>query len=216
MEIPIKPLLLVFAILYISIVFIGRTLIVWRKTKNFPITYGKTNSAHDFLGRIFKLLLIVNVLSTMVYLASESLYRYFISLEALEIVPVRLLGLALAYSSMLWTMIAQAQMGLSWRIGIDAGQKTEIVRRGLFKFVRHPIYFGVMTTTWSLFLIMPNVLNLIISLMTTLTLAVQARLEEEYLTQVYGDEYMSYSSQSLEFVNARRLELDIPELEGDL
>lgn len=194
MEVAIKSLLLLFVVLYISIVFVGRTLIVWRKTKNFPITYGKTDSAHDYLGRMFKMLLVLSMFSLIVYVASETLYQYFIPLTILEVVPLKLLGLAIAYSSMLWTIVAQAQMGLSWRIGIDTGQKTELVRKGLFKFSRHPIYLGVMTTALSLFMIMPNVLNLIIFLMTALTLAVQARLEEEYLTQVYGDEYLRYSS----------------------
>lgn len=193
MEMVIKLLLLLFAVLYISVVFVGRTLIVWRKTKNFPITYGKTDSAHDYLGRLFKMLIVLSMFSLMVYLASQTLYQYFIPLAILEVVPLKLLSLVLAYSSMLWTVIAQAQMGSSWRIGIDTGQKTEMVRNGLFKFSRHPIYLGVMTTALSLFLIMPNVFNLIIFLMTALTLAVQARLEEEYLAQVYGDEYLRYS-----------------------
>jgi protein-S-isoprenylcysteine O-methyltransferase Ste14 len=193
MEMAIKPLLLLFAVLYLSLVFVGRTLIVWRKTKKFPITYGKSDSAHDYLGRIFKMLIVLYMLSSTVYVASETLYQYFIPFTILEVSPVKLLGLAMAYSSMLWTIIAQGQMGLSWRIGIDRDQKTEMVRKGLFRFSRHPIYLGVMTTALSLCLIMPNALNLIILLMTALTLNVQARLEEEYLTQVYGDEYLGHS-----------------------
>jgi protein-S-isoprenylcysteine O-methyltransferase Ste14 len=34
------------------------------------------------------------------------------------------------------------QMGDSWRIGIDQEQKTSLVRHGVFKLSRNPIFLG--------------------------------------------------------------------------
>ena len=193
METIIQFLLILFVVLYISCVFVGRTLIVWRKTKKFPITYGKTDSAHDFLGRIFKVLIFLSIVSPIIYVTSGEFYQYLLPIKLFEIETLQIIGLILAYSSMIWTILAQTQMGKSWRIGIDENSETELVQKGLFKFSRHPIYLGVMTTSLSLFLVLPNVLNLIIFLMTLLTIMVQARLEEEYMIKVYGEQYLRYS-----------------------
>jgi len=186
-------LLILFVILYISCVFVGRTFIVWRNTKKFPITYGKTDSAHDFLGRMFKILIILSIASPIIYVTSGEFYQYLLPLKIFEINTLEILGLVLAYISMIWTIIAQTQMGTSWRIGIDENNKTELVQKGLFKISRHPIYLGVMTTSFSLFLVLPNVFNLIVFLMTFLTIMVQARLEEEHMAKIYSEEYLSYS-----------------------
>lgn len=193
MDTLIKYLLILFAILYVSFVFVGRTLIVWKKIQKFPITYGKTGSAHDFLGRVFKLLIALSLISPIVYASSEKLYQYLFPLKIFEIATIQILGIILAYFSMAWTIIAQSQMGTSWRIGIDENQKTELVQKGLFRYSRHPIYLGVATTSLSLFLVIPNLLTIIIFLTTYLTIAVQARLEEEYMTRIYGQQFLSYS-----------------------
>jgi len=193
MEEIIKILLALFVVIYISIVFVGRTFIVWRKTKVFPITYGKTDSAHDFAGRVFKILVILSIVSPLFYIISGELYQNLISIKVFENISLKLFGLFLAYASMLWTIIAQSQMDASWRIGIDLNHKTEFVHKGLFRFSRHPIYLGVMATPLSIFFILPNVLNLIIFLMTFLTIMIQARLEEEYLAKIYGEQYLLYS-----------------------
>jgi len=188
----IQSLLILFVVLYILCVFVGRTLVVWRKTKKFPITYGKTDSAHDFLGRIFKILIILSIVSPIIYVTSAKFYQYLLPIKIFEIGILEIIGLVSAYVSMVWTIIAQTQMGTSWRIGIHVNNKTDLVQKGLFKISRHPIYLGVMTTSFSLFLVLPNVFTLIIFLMTFLTIMVQARLEEEYMRKIYNEEYLSY------------------------
>lgn len=196
MESIIQSLLILFAILYIACVFVGRTVIVWRKTKRFPIAYGKTDSAHDFLGKIFKISIVLSLVSPIIYVTSEKFYQSLLPLNFFETSTLQIIGLVLAYTSMVWTILAQAQMGESWRIGIDERSKTELVKKGLFRFSRHPIYLGVMTTSASLFLILPNILNLIIFLITFLTIMVQARLEEEYMRKIYNEQYSSYSKKT--------------------
>ncbi len=193
METVINYSLLLFAILYISSVTVGRTLIVQRKIKKSPITYGKTDSVHDFLGRTLKILYFLTVVGIIIYLTSENLYQNLLPIKIFEITALKIIGLILAYASMVWTIIAQVQMGASWRLGIDENQKTELIQNGLFKLSRHPIYLGVMISALSLFLVLPNVLNLIIFLMTPVVIALQARLEEEHLKKIHGEEYSNYS-----------------------
>lgn len=189
----IKILLGLFAISYLSLVFVLRTFLIWKKTKKFPITYGRSDSAHDYIGRIVKILILFSILSAISYIFSEeNLYNLFIPFHRLENYSIQIIGLILAFLSMIWTIIAQSQMKDSWRIGIDDKTKTQIVKIGLFKHFRHPIYMGVSLSAFSLFIIMPNVLTLVISLLTYIALSIQVRLEEEYLIKIHGEEYLHY------------------------
>lgn len=188
----IKILLGLFAISYFSFVFILRTILIWKQTKKFPITYGSSDTAHDYIGRIVKILILLSALSVFFYIFLDRFYNYLLPIHQLENDNLQIVGLILAFSSMIWTITAQSQMKDSWRIGIDDKTKTQIIKEGLFKHFRHPIYMGVSLSAFSLFIIMPNVLFLVISLLTYIALAIQVRLEEEYLIKIHGEEYLHY------------------------
>ena len=83
-------------------------------------------------------------------------------------------------------------MGDSWRIGIDAEHKTELVQSGVFRLFRNPIFFGMIVTLLALFLVIPNVVTLVTFLTGTILIGIQVRLEEEYQTRVHGDKYIEY------------------------
>ena len=94
--------------------------------------------------------------------------------------------------SLVWTVVAQVQMGDSWRIGIDTEHKTRLVRTGVFKLSRNPIFVGMIVTLFGLFLLIPNVGTLITLLVSIILIGIQVRLEEEYLTRTHGDKYIEY------------------------
>lgn len=107
---------------------------------------------------------------------------------------IKLTAIVLLLVSFLWTILAQAQMGNSWRIGIDTEHRTELVRNGVFKISRNPIFVGIMVTLLGLFLIIPNVVTLITLLLGVILIGIQVRLEEEYLTSTHGEKYLEYRS----------------------
>jgi protein-S-isoprenylcysteine O-methyltransferase Ste14 len=90
-------------------------------------------------------------------------------------------------------IIAQAQMGRSWRIGIDAAP-TALVTRGLYRWVRNPIYTGLLVTTAGLLGIAPCAFTLVVACVAPLLIAVQARLEERHLLTVHGPSYRAYAA----------------------
>src|SRR5207244_2366501 len=53
---------------------------------------------------------------------------------------VRLVGAALAFSALTLLLLAQVQLGASWRIGIDDGARPGLVTGGMYRFCRNPIY----------------------------------------------------------------------------
>lgn len=109
------------------------------------------------------------------------------------------LGALLGFAGAALVMVAQAQMGASWRIGIDDAP-TELVVRGLFRFVRNPIYSGAGLASIALFVGSPSPWTLGGALLALVLMSVQARLEEEHLLEIHGDVFRAYASRVGRFV----------------
>ena len=128
-------------------------------------------------------------------------------LDVLEPVPaidepvLNAVGLIVAVAGILLTFGAQLAMGDAWRIGVDTGERTELVTDGPFSLVRNPIYSAMIPTVLGLVLMVPNALAIvaIVCLVTALELQVR-RVEEPYLLKVHGEAYADYASRVGRFV----------------
>lgn len=69
----------------------------------------------------------------------------------LQIPSLRVFGWALLLAALAWTLVAQAQMGDSWRIGIDSANSTALVTSGLFAISRNPIFLAMRINLLGLF-----------------------------------------------------------------
>ena len=95
---------------------------------------------------------------------------------------------------------AQAQMGKSWRIGIEADGNTELITHGLFRFVRNPIYSGIFLFLLGLVLIAPSAPIALASGVLATAIAVQTRREEAHLLAAHGDAFVRWASKVGRFV----------------
>lgn len=102
------------------------------------------------------------------------------------------LGIGLLAAGFLVASAAVRQMGTSWRVGIDRDGPGELVSRGLYARVRHPIYTGVLLATAGLACVTTDALSLVVAASTFVGLPVQARLEEEFLLSRHPEEYPDY------------------------
>ena len=101
-------------------------------------------------------------------------------------------GTALCALSLTWTVVAQIQMGNSWRIGLDSTHRTELIKNGLFSVSRNPIFAGMILALLGLFMVIPNAITLLVLVCGYLLIQIQIRLEEEFLLQQHGEEYAAY------------------------
>ena len=182
----------IYLLAYFSAAFFWRSYVVWKKTGVNPIVFRGSDSAHDFIGRIFKALFAVIVAVVVIDAFVLSAYQYLMPIQWLERTWIKSTGVVLLLTSLLWTIFAEAQMGDSWRIGIDTERRTELVRSGVFKISRNPIFVGMMVTLLGLFFIIPNVVTLITLLVGVILIGIQVRLEEEYLSRTHGEKYLEY------------------------
>lgn len=113
---------------------------------------------------------------------------------ALPFAEARLIaGWAILAVAFVWIAAAQAQMGRSWRIGVDP-LKTELKAAGLFARSRNPIFLGMRAMLVGVFLIQPNALSLAILLLGEALIQLQVRFEEAHLEATHGEAYRAYKA----------------------
>lgn len=98
-------------------------------------------------------------------------------------------------AALLWIVVAQAQMGTSWRIGIDTRDQPPLVRHGLFGRSRNPIFLGMRIAMAGLFLVLPSAPTLALLVAAEVLIQIQVRLEEGHLATRLGDAYQVYCRQ---------------------
>lgn len=182
----------VFLLAYFGLAFIRRAVRVGRSSGVTPYKPGNADDVHDFVGRLLRLILIACAAVVLVYSFLPGLYPYFLPAAWLQHPALALAGCGLMLGSLFWILIAQAQMGNAWRIGIDSRSKTELVQLGLFGLSRNPIFLGMRFTLLGFFLALPNALTLVILVLGEALMQIQVRLEEEYLGRTHGDAYRAY------------------------
>jgi protein-S-isoprenylcysteine O-methyltransferase Ste14 len=173
-------------------VFVLRSVILWKQTGINPFVFGNSDKAHDYVGRVYKLMMLFTWISIGIYSFFPDWYQYLMPITYIEYGWMKLSGVLLLIVTFIWTSIAQYQMASSWRIGIDYGEKTKLISHGLFKYSRNPVFLGVLTSYLGIFLITPNILSFSIILVIFVAIQTQVRLEEEYLTNAHGDQYDLY------------------------
>ena len=185
----------IYLVVYVIAAFFWRSYLVRKRTGINPVVFASSDNAHDFIGRVFKLLFAVVVMIVIVYSFLPSAYQYFMPVPWLEWSWIKWTGVVLLCTSLLWTILAQAQMGESWRIGIDNAHKTPLVRTGVFRISRNPIFLSMMVTLFGLFLVIPNAVTFLVFVLGMVVINIQVRLEEEFLKTTHGDDYVSYTRQ---------------------
>src|SRR5690606_16681067 len=116
-------------------------------------------SAYALIGFYFKITLILVFVYVLLFAFAPVPYANFLPLEQLDTLTIKYAGIILLGFALVWTIVAQAHMKNSWRIGIDTKTKTELITTGLFQFSRNPIFFGMIISLIGLFFATPNALT---------------------------------------------------------
>lgn len=107
-------------------------------------------------------------------------------------VPLFVVGLVWMALGLGIIVAAQAQMGGSWRIGID-DRPTDLVEHGLYAWTRNPIYTGVLVWVAGLVCCAPGIPLVVAAVVVLGVVSIQARLEEGHLLRLHGDRYRTYA-----------------------
>lgn len=111
------------------------------------------------------------------------------------------LGLASSVAGLAALLWSQSSMGDSLRIGVDPAERTALVTKGPFRWVRNPIYTAMLVYVVGVALLAPNIVSLVALAVLALGLDLHVRLvEEPYLAATHGSAYASYAARVGRFV----------------
>jgi protein-S-isoprenylcysteine O-methyltransferase Ste14 len=121
--------------------------------------------------------------------------------ETLDRPALRPLGVVLFGAGLAATLWAQLAMGISWRIGVDPNERTELVTRGPFRMVRNPIFTAMGVAIAGLVFLVPNAVSLLSLALLVVALELHVRLvEEPYLLRVHGEAHRRYAASTGRFL----------------
>jgi protein-S-isoprenylcysteine O-methyltransferase Ste14 len=103
------------------------------------------------------------------------------------------LGGTLLLGGIALLVIAQLNLGASWRIGIDTNARAGLVTGGVYRFSRNPIYLGLLISIAGYAVLLPTLLSAALLLGTYLGIRLQTAAEESYLVHTYGEAFREYS-----------------------
>ena len=189
-----NTLLLIYFVVFFLLAFVIRSVLVYRNTGINPLVLQRTQDAYGYVGTAFKVLMLgcAAVVTLLAFVPHAANWLGVIA--PLETTSIKGLGWICLLVSLLWMLIAQAQMGASWRIGIDNANRTELVSKGLFTISRNPIFLATRLALLGFFLVAPNAATLALLAAAEVIIQVQVRLEEKHLLGLHGAAYEQYFS----------------------
>jgi len=97
-------------------------------------------------------------------------------------------------------VVAQLNLGASWRIGIEEGSSPGLVTSRFYRFCRNPIFLAILILLTGYVLLLPTRLSLVLLVGAFIGIRQQVLTEEAYLSRMYGDAYRSYAHRVGRFV----------------
>jgi protein-S-isoprenylcysteine O-methyltransferase Ste14 len=100
---------------------------------------------------------------------------------------------------LLITVIAFKAFNIKEFFGILQYEKSEykpdLTISGLYKYVRHPLYFGTILLFIGLFFLYPSSELIVINVIVFIYLIIGSRLEEKKLVDEFGSQYLTYKKE---------------------
>ena len=143
-------------------------------------------NAFRFYRLIYSTLATLGLLALLVFSGSIPSESFFAS-EGL----VRFLSFVLTTFGVIAIQLAFRQYRLKAFLGL-AEERNEMKIEGILKYVRHPIYTGLILITAGFFLFIPNLPTLVSCVCILTYLPIGIYLEERKLIGVYGEKYLRY------------------------
>lgn len=114
---------------------------------------------------------------------------------------VALVGIA-ALIAALWLFLrSHAELGRNWSISLELRGNHRLVRTGIYRFVRHPMYSSFFLLGLAQFLLLPNWVGGGAGLIGAgILYAFRFRREEKMMLESFGDDYRSYMQQTKRLV----------------
>ncbi len=89
-------------------------------------------------------------------------------------------------------ILARRSLAGNWSRQVAIKEGHELITTGLYRYIRNPIYTGIMLMTLGTAIFIPTLSSLAGFLVMLITVGFKLRAEEKILEQQFSDEYLAY------------------------
>lgn len=107
---------------------------------------------------------------------------------------VGIIGLTLCIVGAIIACWSRFMLGKNWSLSVQRKENHELVKTGIYKIVRHPIYLGLLLLFIGNTLIVGDYRGIIAVLIVFISFWFKLRKEEQLLLEVFGAQYTKYKS----------------------
>ena len=101
-------------------------------------------------------------------------------------------GLALTWVGLAFSVWARVYLGSNWSGAVEVKQQHELVRGGPYRFVRHPIYTGMLAGFLGSAIAMDEWRGMLAVLILLASFLYKLRKEERFMVETFGEIYLDY------------------------
>jgi len=175
----------------------GRSLWFFVRSGVRPVAPPRDRSERIWHWVFISIIILLAAICTVRLFASDYFYL-FGPIQGADIYIFFWPGLAAVILGFAFMLVAQSQMGGSWRIGIP-GDRTELVITGIYRYTRNPIYLGFFAGMIGFMFLLPSAATIIVFLLTFRVLAEWASREEQHQLEMHGGAFREYCKRTGRF-----------------
>jgi protein-S-isoprenylcysteine O-methyltransferase Ste14 len=109
--------------------------------------------------------------------------------------PIAIAGLVIVFAGLAFSIWARFTLGSSWSAEPSIRHDHELILRGPYRLVRHPIYTGILTAMLGSALQLGLLRSLLGFIVCVAALLIKLSVEEQLMVQQFGNRYLEYSAQ---------------------
>lgn len=122
-----------------------------------------------------------------------------------KFIVIRIIGAVLSVVGTIIFIIAVMTMRDSWRAGVSKTDKTKLITKGIYQISRNPAFLGFdLLYIGTLLMFFNWVLFILTAFAVTMYHLQIVNVEEDYLFDTFGDEYLQYTKKVCRYIGRRR------------
>jgi|SRR5581483_2049681 len=110
------------------------------------------------------------------------------------------LGVGVCVCGIAFCFWARRTLGGNWSGTVTLKKDHELIQKGPYRFVRHPMYTGILTGLLGAAMTMGQIGNFLGVALLTFAMLRKMRLEETYMRSHFGGRYVAYSQKTKKLV----------------
>ena len=114
--------------------------------------------------------------------------------------PYMVLGAVMFIVSLIIRISAHMTIGSNYSWALEIREGHTLVKNGLYRYVRHPIYLGTILGAMSIPVFTASLMGFLIGLLTFPLFVYRIIIEEKMLIEEFGDEYLEYIEETWRLV----------------